>query len=353
MREEKKINSGMSSGKKTVNIYIILTVFLIAFMMNGCEKNTTYVKPADDPLLNSDVTPPKVNSVIPAKNAISVPTGSNATVTFSEKMDASSITSSTFTLKQGTTSIPGSVSSTGAEAIFTPSAALTANKTYTSTITTGVKDSSGNALSAEYSWSFTTAATTDVTAPTVVSTVPASNATSIAAGSMPTATFSETMDAATITATSFTLKQGSTAITGTVTYSGTTATFTPSANLTEGTIYSCTVTTGAKDVAGNSLAADYSWTFTTVAAVPSGKSFATDVVPILNLCNTCHTHSWTPSSNASTFYTNLVNSGHVKPATPTSSKIYTKLNGGHPGSTVTTAQVNTILTWMTEGSKNN
>jgi hypothetical protein len=160
------------------------------------------------------------------------------------------------------------------------------------------------------------------------------------------------MNSGTITSSTFTVKQGNTSVTGNVTYSGTTATFTPSANLTEGTVYTCTITTGTKDAAGNAIASNYTWTFTTIAAA-TGKSFSADVVPILNLCNTCHTHGWTTSSNASTFYSNLVSGGYVKAATPTSSKIYTKINGGHPSSTVTTDQKNTILTWMTEGSLNN
>jgi hypothetical protein len=106
-------------------------------------------------------------------------------------------------------------------------------------------------------------------------------------------------------------------------------------------------------MAGNAMVSNYSWSFTTVATV-TGKSFATDVMPILNLCNTCHTHNWSPSSTASTFYTNLLNSGYVNTTTPTSGKIYSKVNGGHPsGSTVSAAQKAVVLTWITEGSKNN
>jgi len=149
------------------------------------------------------------------------------------------------------------------------------------------------------------------------------------------------------------LKQGSTSVAGTVTYSGTTATFTPSAALAGGTVYTGTITTGAKDAAGNALASNYSWSFTTAVIAPAGKSFSADVMPILNICNTCHKHPWTTSTNASTYYTNLVNGGYVNQTSPTTSKIYTKLSGGHPGSMVTTAQVTTILTWFTEGAKNN
>lgn len=459
MREQKKIYNRTGIRENKGNILIVFFALFCAFLNNSCEKSTTYVGPEADPVITTDITPPLVSSVTPADNAVSIAKGTNATVTFSEKMSAGSITSSTFILKQGATSIPGTVSGTGALAVFTPTSALTPNTLYSCTITTGVKDSSGNALLADYTWSFTTAAdpdtqkptvlsvgpvnnatavptnskvtitfskpmnassinastvtlkkgttavtgtvaysgttatfapssaldassvytctvttgvkdaagntmasnytwsfttanTVDVTPPTVSSVVPASNATSVATGSKVTATFSEIMDASTVNTSTFTLKQGSSVVAGTVSYTGTTATFTPTTTLAGSTLYTGTITTGTKDPSGNALAASYTWSFTTVAAA-SGKSFATDVMPILNLCNTCHTHGWTPSSNASAFYTNLVNAGYVKPATPASSKIYTKLSGGHPPSTVSAAQVSTILTWMTEGSKNN
>ena len=47
-----------------------------------------------------------------------------------------------------------------------------------------------------------------------------------------------------------------------VTYTGLTATFTPGVNLAYGTVYTATITTGVKDLAGNALATNYSWNFT-------------------------------------------------------------------------------------------
>ena len=103
-------------------------------------------------------------------------------------------------------------------------------------------------------------ATPDTTPPTVSSTNHANNATNVAVNSAVTATFSEAMSAATITTATFALNNGAT---GTVTYTGTTATFTPTGNLAYSTAYTATITTGAKDNAGNAMAADYTWSFTT------------------------------------------------------------------------------------------
>jgi hypothetical protein len=300
----------------------------------------------------TDITAPTILLVTPANNATSVVLTSGVTVTFSEAMNSTTINSTTFTLKQGSAIIGGTVSYSGTNATFTPSAVLSGSTLYTGTITTGAKDAAGNALTANYVWSFTTAVPSDGTAPTVISVTPSSNAVSVAVNIKPAVTFSEAMTASSITSTTFTLKQGSTVVAGTVSYSGTTATFTPSADLSGNTVYTGTMTTGAKDAAGNALASNYTWTFTTVAT-PASLSFASDVVPVLNLCNNCHTHSWTTSSNASTFYTNLVNGGYVNQSSPTTSKIYTKLNSGHPGSGISTADINKILNWMSQGSKNN
>jgi hypothetical protein len=79
-----------------------------------------------------------------------------------------------------------------------------------------------------------------------------------------------------INTTNFTLKQGTTAITGVVTYSGTTASFKPTNALVEIKTYTATITTAAKNAAGY-LANNYVWNFTTLSALvvpaPSGLFF--------------------------------------------------------------------------------
>jgi hypothetical protein len=113
-------------------------------------------------------------------------------------------------------------------------------------------------------------ASSDTTAPTVMTVAPAVGATGVAVGSNAAVTFSEAMDSATITPSTFTLaKQGTTTpVAATVTYDGSsvTATLNPSADLEPGVIYTATVkggTAGVKDFAGNPLAQDKTWSFTT------------------------------------------------------------------------------------------
>ena len=66
---------------------------------------------------------------------------------------------------------------------------------------------------------------------------------------------------------------GTTPVTGTVTYDvgSKIATFTPASNLAANTVYAVTMTTGAKDLAGNALASNYAWSFTT-AATAAGQA---------------------------------------------------------------------------------
>ena len=127
----------------------------------------------------SDTTPPTVSSTDPVNGSTGVPINRKVAAAFSEAMDPSTMTTSTFTLAQGTTPVAGAVTYAGVTATFTPSANLAANTTYTATITTGARDAAGNPLASSYAWSFTTAVTADTTAPTVTLTVPATSATSV------------------------------------------------------------------------------------------------------------------------------------------------------------------------------
>jgi hypothetical protein len=99
--------------------------------------------------------------------------------------------------------------------------------------------------------------------PTSTSTDPEQNVTGVPRNQAIAFTFSETMDPSTINVSTFTLMNGTTAVPGAVTYSGTTATFTPTNVLAANTTYTATMTTGAKTLAGNSLAANAVWSFTT------------------------------------------------------------------------------------------
>lgn len=204
---------------------------------------------------------PSVLSTDPIDLAIGVALNKVVGATFSEAMDGLTLTTSTFTLMNGVTPVLGTVSYVGTTATFNPSVDLLPGITYTATITTGAKSVGGIALSSDHVWTFTTS-----NAPTVLSTDPLNLATGVALNKVLGATFSTAMDPLTLTTSTFKLMNGATPVLGAVNYAGTTATFTPTVNLLPNVTYTATITTGAKDVGGTSLATNYVWTFTTVSA---------------------------------------------------------------------------------------
>jgi hypothetical protein len=241
--------------------------------------------------LQPDDVPPAITTTSPTDGATGVAVGSPVTATFSEAMAAASLTTSSFTLSGPSGAVPASVSYSSATttATLAPTAALAAGATYTATVTTTATDLSGNPLTAPVSWSFTTAS--DTVAPTVTATSPVDGATGVAVGSAETATFSEPMDPATLTGSTFTLSGPGGAVPASVGWNaGTaTATLTPDSPLTTGAVYVAAVTTGATDVAGNPLAAPVSWSFTTagggaqtVTLDPTADAYVTSDLPTSN-----------------------------------------------------------------------
>ena len=319
-----------------------------------------------------DTTAPTVTGVAPAADATGVAVSENVTATFSEAMDANTLTGATFTLtrQDAASAVDAAVSYDAAtrKATLNPQSDLDADAAYTATVrggTSGARDAAGNPLAENRSWTFRTAAPPDATppngtvvidggaaaarsadvvltlsaddpspgsgvasmrfsndggawtdwepyaagdkawnlgggdeektvyvqyrdgagntataqdailldtaAPTVLRASPTGNRVSPTA--RPTVTFSEKMDEASVEAetsnglpTTFMLKKGATVLPATGTYTETAtgqyrAVLTPDRKLRPGTTYTATVTTAAKDAAGNALPATKTWRF--------------------------------------------------------------------------------------------
>lgn len=207
---------------------------------------------------------PVVITTDPITNATAVPLNQVISATFNMAMNPSTLSNTTFKINEGINPVAGTISYTGSTVSFVPSSPLLANRIYTVTITTGAKNTIGTAMAADYTWNFTTDKI-----PAITATDPMNNAINVALNQTVTADFSTIMDASSINAVTFTLKQGTTAIPGTVSYSGTTASFKPTNALVLGTVYTATITKAAKSAAGTPLAADYVWNFTTALLPPA------------------------------------------------------------------------------------
>ena len=211
----------------------------------------------------SDISP-FVTSVDPEDNATGVFLNKTIAATFISEMDPSTLTAATFTIKQGETNVAGSVSYSDKTVIFNPSSDFTGNTIYTGTISSEASNSSGNKMKNDFVWSFTTGM---ISAPEINSMDPSDKASGVALNSVISAVFSEAMNASTITDQSFTVMTGTSQVSGTVTYSGTTATFTPDENLLSGTTYTAEISSEVTNTAGTPLADDQKWTFNTNATL--------------------------------------------------------------------------------------
>jgi hypothetical protein len=255
------------------------TMWFIAFLLliigAGCSD--------PDKAGNPGTTPPTVISVAPPNGAIDACPSTIVTATFSKAMNPATINTTTFTLTGPDGPVAGVVTydASSNTAIFTPNnpPGLALSTQYTATITTGATDTFGNALASNFVWSFTTGTKACAAGPpTVVSVTPPDLAVGVCLDTTVTATFSEAMNPATINSTTFLLAAGATPVAGTVTYDGASfvATFTPTSLLVVSTTYTATITTGAQDLLGNSLASNFVWSFTTAAtACPVGVPLLT------------------------------------------------------------------------------
>jgi hypothetical protein len=134
---------------------------------NGVENSNPALVKINVSVNPGDAKPPSVTATSPKTGAAGVhvtaaPIQSNPdrfapqiTAVFSEPLDASTVTGTTFTLNGGLT---GQVmyDDLTRTAFYIPTKALNYSTTYTARLTTGLKDKKGNPLAAEYSWQFTT-----------------------------------------------------------------------------------------------------------------------------------------------------------------------------------------------------
>jgi YD repeat-containing protein len=111
-----------------------------------------------------DTTPPTVTAVTPVSDTTVASTEATVKAFLDEAADPATISGSTFELEvTGGATVSATVSYDAATraAVLVPDEALAALTSYTATLTggaQGVHDTSGNALGADYTWSFTTAA---------------------------------------------------------------------------------------------------------------------------------------------------------------------------------------------------
>jgi hypothetical protein len=218
-----------------------------------------------------------VTTVSPASNAAAVALNTRqVTATFSKAMDPATLLSSSFLLScPAALPVSGVVSydaPTHTAVLTLPAATTLPAKTLcVATITPAAQSATAEPLAAAFTWQWTTAATPDITPPTVTGTIHADGATNVATNTKIGATFSEAMNVPSINGASFLLMQTSNAapVTGSVATSGSNAVFTPTTALLPGTQYTVTAkgsAGGVSDSAGNVMVRDFVWSWTTAGS---------------------------------------------------------------------------------------
>jgi len=227
-----------------------------------------------------DTTAPSILSTVPASSSNFAPTNRGLIVVFSEIIDFESINSSTFFLTDTSGElILGNINYAGDTVTFMPNSNLDFSTSYVATLTTDIKDMSGNALSLVHSWSFTTGTEVDKQAPVITSTLPASDARAIAETQI-VVNFDKDMDILSLNTGNIRVRdEKNVFITGTVSGTSQSAILTPSTRLDYDTNYFVTVTTGVRDLSRNHLTTDYAWSFKTSLHPDEAAPFVVSTTP--------------------------------------------------------------------------
>jgi hypothetical protein len=253
--------------------YITILVFIL-INCNFFDKADRGVSPFAKflSLINLDRTATTVTSVLPKDKSTGNYLNTNIFIVLNKNV--SGFTTSNFTLSPdgGATNHPGKVVISENVIGFYPSQNFLANATYKGTL------KAENGLATEFTFTNGMGTLTDTTPPSITSTNPLTGDTNMPINITISATFNETIDPSTITASSFTISNG---VTGTVSITDQTASFKPTSYLPSNTTLTATIKAGVKDLAGNTMSSTYSWTFTT------GTTVATSCTNDVSFYDTC------------------------------------------------------------------
>ncbi|MDD1765696.1 MAG: Ig-like domain-containing protein [Methanomassiliicoccales archaeon] len=235
------------------------TIFTSAF--------TTQVDP-------NDTTPPTVTSTVPTAEASGVQVTQNIILTFSEKMNKTSVETS-FALRKGVSNVNGYFSwnpeATGC--VFTPFTTLDYSTVFSVTLSINARDFSGNRMVSPLSFSFTTRSESDLSPPAVTEVYPSDEERNISIYATVVVSFSEPMDTSS-TSAAYQMSSQIGTVAGMMTWSGknTTLIFTPSDHLIPSSVYTIDIDASASDVFGNKMTQAYSCSFLT-------RNDSTDTTP--------------------------------------------------------------------------
>ncbi len=260
MREFVKADFNFKGSRKSYNsnllfqgfALLLVVICLLAFGCSGDEQSTG----------PSDTTRPTVTGTTPSADATGFTVAGNIVVTFSEPIDSSSVTSTSFRVNEGSPVtlvaspsgfITGTISVVGNVVTFNPDEDLKVGTNYTVILDSSIKDKAGNSLSESFSIEFATFM--DLESPFVVNVSPNPGSSDIDPGSNIVVTFSEPIDQSTVDSITFSVTSNGTSISGTYAFSSNsvTVTFNPYNDFQDYADCNIQLTSGIQDLVGNPL----------------------------------------------------------------------------------------------------
>ncbi len=227
---------------------------------------------------SADTDQPYVESSIPANGAGSIAINSAVMVLFSEEIDPTTLTASSFLLHGEDVSGGGgyndAVSGTIAYdagnriALFSPDTPLSENRNYQVSLTSAIDDLCGTNMTSDHSFIFTTGNSTDTTAVSVTSVTPIEGAVGVMKDAVVTIQFSEPVNPLTLVSDNFSVSE-SAARSIVYNWYNYTATLTVDTTLVSSKLYTATAIAGIEDLAGNGLNPGKQWTFIATPGVRS------------------------------------------------------------------------------------
>jgi len=231
-------------------------LILVAFVVIACGGGG-----GDGGGAETDITPPSVTLTDPASDTSGIQISSSIQVTFDEALKPSTATTGTVLMQTGGTSINYSISCAGNQIVLTPDQTLEYETIYTVTLTTGIEDLSGNPMTSDYVFSFTT-----MFAPLpsmVFIVIPADQEQDVLIDTTIEVVFTEEMNPSSISQSTFYVTEDGNSVGGLLSYATKRLTFTPTNYFAFGATVSATMTTGIQNLTGTGLSNDYTWDFKT------------------------------------------------------------------------------------------
>jgi len=217
-----------------------------------------------------DTTAPVIVDREPAIDAQEISTNRSVSIAFNEALDPAGIDQEALALKTiDNIPVSGTVAHENKTLIFTPSVPLSPLTVYVVTAkAASIRDLSGNILTDDIAWQFTTASEADVTPPTVLidNSYPPDQSTNLDVIELAiTVQFSEAMNTSSVVqagALHVSIVDGA-VLPGAVTVDGSKAIFTPTTRFDYNQSYQVVVNEKVADRAGNILGNPVSWVFST------------------------------------------------------------------------------------------